>query len=247
MRKHHSQKKSLYGKNFVILPIVFCVIIYALCALVIFPVTSSFYRTAKLFFSDGEKDFAKEYVNIFVPVAETSVPEISQAPESSSSAAPAPEKKPAQEYVSISSFTFPSYENQFGELIIDDCQVNAKLFFGDSNMVLRNGVGIYSGSAIPGYGKTILVAGHNNTYFNGLKYAKPGQIIRIRTNYGNYQYEITDTQVKDQSDSTAYDFDAKEENLILYTCYPFDELGMTPNRFFVYAKFVSGPIIDKNS
>lgn len=114
-------------------------------------------------------------------------------------------------------------------------------------MVLRNGVGIYSGSAIPGYGKTILVAGHNNTYFNGLKYAKPGQIIRIRTNYGNYQYEITDTQVKDQSDSTAYDFDAKEENLILYTCYPFDELGMTPNRFFVYAKFVSGPIIDKNS
>ena len=182
-----------------------------------------------------------------MPVAETSVPEISQAPESSSSAAPAPEKKPAQEYVSISSFTFPSYENQFGELIIDDCQVNAKLFFGDSNMVLRNGVGIYSGSAIPGYGKTILVAGHNNTYFNGLKYAKPGQIIRIRTNYGNYQYEITDTQVKDQSDSTAYDFDAKEENLILYTCYPFDELGMTPNRFFVYAKFVSGPIIDKNS
>ena len=35
------------------------------------------------------------------------------------------------------------------------------------------------------------------------------------------------------------------ENLILYTCYPFDALGFTPNRYFVYAKYVSGPVLDK--
>ena len=112
---------------------------------------------------------------------------------------------------------------------------------------MRYGVGIYNGSFIPGYGKTILVAGHNNTYFNGLKYAKKGQIIKIRTNYGNYRYEITDTQIKDKNDRSAYDLSADHENLILYTCYPFDELGLTPNRFFVYAKPVSGPVIDKKS
>ena len=179
-KKHHSHKNSLYGKDLVILPIVFCVIIYIICTVVAIASVGSYMPTIKMFFSDSGKDMSENYVNIFVPVDEPSETEASGSP--SSPSAPSAEKK---ETVSISSFTYPSYDNQFGELIIEDCQVNAKLFFGDSSMALRNGVGVYYGSSIPGYGKTILVAGHNNTYFNGLKYAKKGQIIKIRTNYGN--------------------------------------------------------------
>ena len=48
---------------------------------------------------------------------------------------------------------------------------------------------------MPGYGGTILVAGHNNTYFNGLKNAQVGQRVEIRTSYGNYVYEITDNNL----------------------------------------------------
>ena len=241
-KKHHSHKNSLYGKDLVILPIVFCVIIYIICTVVAIASVGSYMPTIKMFFSDSGKDMSENYVNIFVPVDEPSETEASGSP--SSPSAPSAEKK---ETVSISSFTYPSYDNQFGELIIEDCQVNAKLFFGDSSMALRNGVGVYYGSSIPGYGKTILVAGHNNTYFNGLKYAKKGQIIKIRTNYGNYRYEITDTQIKDKNDRSAYDLSADHENLILYTCYPFDELGLTPNRFFVYDKPVSGKKKKKKS
>lgn len=40
---------------------------------------------------------------------------------------------------------------------------------------------------------------------------------------------------------------APMKTMILYTCYPFDALGFTPNRYFVYAKYVSGPVLDKNS
>lgn len=196
---------------------------------------------ADMFFSDTEKSFSSQYKNIFVPVEENIETDITQ--DSTDTDTP----KNTQDTVRISSFIFPSFGNQFGELIIEDCQVNAKLFFGDDTTVLNNGVGIYNGSSIPGYGKTILVAGHNNTYFNGLKYAQKGQIIKIRTNYGNYQYEITDIQVKDCNDRSAYDLAAEYENLILYTCYPFDELGLTPLRCFVYAKPLSGPVIDKKS
>lgn len=179
-----------------------------------------------LFFSDTEKSFSEDFKNIFVPVEES-------------------DKK---QTVKISEIDFPSYGDQFGELIIEDCQINTRLFFGDNNTALNNGVGIYNGSAIPGYGKTILVAGHNNTYFNGLKYAKTGQEILIRTSYGNFTYEITDIQTKDYNDKSAYDLSADSENLILYTCYPFDELGLTPQRCFVYAKPLSSNIvIDKNS
>ena len=53
--------------------------------------------------------------------------------------------------------------------------------------------------------------------------------------------------VRETLEETAYDFTRTDENLILYTCYPFDALGFTPNRYFVYAKYVSGPVLDKNS
>lgn len=145
------------------------------------------------------------------------------------------------------SVQYPNYGNLFGELIINDCNVDANLFFGDNDVALRNGVGIYAGSFVPGYGGTILVAGHNNTYFNGLKNAAVGQKVEIKTSYGNYIYEITDTAVKKATDRTAYDLSADYENLIMYTCYPFDALGLTTQRYFVYAKLVSGTPIDNEA
>ena len=100
--------------------------------------------------------------------------------------------------------------------------------------------------AAPG-GKTILLAGHNNTFFNDLQHAEAGATVTITTHYGVYTYEVTGTEILDYQDETAYDFTRTDENLILYTCYPFDALGFTPNRFFVYAKYVSGPVLDANS
>ena len=53
--------------------------------------------------------------------------------------------------------------------------------------------------------------------------------------------------MKDLLDVTAYDLAADQESLILYTCYPFDEIGLTSQRFFVYADYTSGVVIDKDT
>lgn len=235
-RKSRSSHHAMNGKNFIILPIVFCLLTYLFIIILIYPSVSAYSAIAGMFFSEGEKNFSQDYQNIFVPIEETS----KNSTESSEST----EKK--HETVNLSEINFPSNGTQFGQIIIDDCQIDARLFFGDGNIELNNGVGIYTGSAIPGYGRTILVAGHNNTFFNGLKYAQKGQKVKIRTSYGNYTYEINDIQVKRNDDRSAYDFTRQDENLIMYTCYPFDELGLTPMRCFVYAKFISGPVIDKD-
>ena len=121
---------------------------------------------------------------------------------------------------------YPTYGTCFGKISIPD--------------------GIYYGSFIPGYGGTILVAGHNNTFFNGLKNAKAGQEITLKTGYGDYKYKIRETAVRDSLDTTAYDLSADYENLVLYTCYPFDEVGLTDKRLFVYADFTDGIPIEKN-
>ena len=242
MPKHHgSSHRSIHGKNFIILPILYSVLILGLSALIIIPNVARFYNMASLFFSDTEADFSVGYNSIYVPVSEGLEEEKTKESTDQS------KKKETPKTVPLSEILMPYYGEQFGELIIEDCQVKANLFWGDGDIQLDNGVGVFNGSFIPGYGKTIMVAGHNVTYFNGLKYAEKGQKVLIRTSYGNYTYEITDIQVKDSQDSSAYDLDADKENLIMYTCYPFDEIGLTPNRCFVYAKFVSGPVIDKKS
>lgn len=226
-QKRRHKRKKISGKSFIILPVIFFISIYLILYSVLAPTCLTIIKAAGLFFSDDEKNYSTEYNSIFVPISDEETP--------------ITENK--NQYVDINEIEYPKYGEHFGELIIDDCSINTKLFMGDGDIALRNGVGIYYGSFIPGYGGTILVAGHNNTAFNGLKNVEKGQKVTIKTSYGNYTYEITGTAIKKASDRTAYDLSADEENLIMYTCYPFDELGLTENRFFVYAKFVSGPII----
>ena len=60
----------------------------------------------------------------------------------------------------------------------------------------------------------------------------------------NHYYTVERCEVRDYQDTTTYDFTRTDENLILYTCYPFDALGFTPNRYFVYASYTSGPELD---
>ncbi len=230
-RRRHTK---ISGKSFIIFPAIFFVIIYLLIYLALTPYLSLI-SAAAMMFSDEPIDYSAEYNSIFVPV-----PTEPQQDNNTQS-------EPTNKTIPISEIQYPKTGEQFGELVIEDCSIDNKLFFGDGNIALRNGVGVYNGSFIPGYGKTILVAGHNNTYFNGLKNAEVGQTVTIRTSYGNYTYEITDMAVKNADDTSAYDLSADYENLIMYTCYPFDEIGLTDKRYFVYAKYVSGPQIDKTA
>ena len=139
--------------------------------------------------------------------------------------------------------TFPAVGDKYGILTIEGTDVNAELYFGDGRRELRLGLGQYNGSSFPGTGGTVLISGHNNSAFKDLKSAKVGDKVNLRTNYGMYVYEITATAIKKNTDKTAFDLFKDEENLVLYTCYPFDKLGITADRYFVYGKIVSGPKI----
>ena len=218
-------KREFSRKNFIILPIVFFIGAYGILYFALSPLLAPFIGVADMFFSDQKLEHDREYNNIFVPIEDTIV----------------------QETVNASDITYPKYGEMFGKISVENTSVqDVNLFFGDGSVALRNGVGIFNGSFVPGYGKTILVAGHNNTYFNGLKNAQEGAVVTIHTSYGNYTYSITKTEVRSASGPSELNLGADEENLVLYTCYPFDELGLTNERFFVYARFVSGPKIIMN-
>lgn len=148
------------------------------------------------------------------------------------------------ENVSVEVVTWPKYGEQYAELACDRIQLKAPVYFGDNNDILREGVGQYIGTFLPGYNRLILLAGHNTTYFKPLQNVQIGDVFTFTTNYGIYQYEVTDTRVADHNDTTAYDLLMEEEQLIMYTCYPFETLaGTKTDRLFVYAKRIVGPTV----
>ncbi len=142
-----------------------------------------------------------------------------------------------------SKITFPYAGTKYGEISIDGTSVSCPLFFGDDAKTLRRGAGQYKGSAFPGMCSTIIIGGHNNSFFSTLKDAQVGAEVTVKTHYGVYTYKIVSTAIKRFDDRSAYNLRAENENLILYTCYPFNALGLTSQRYYVYCEYVSGPKI----
>lgn len=119
--------KSKNGKSFIILPIIFCLITYLVLYLAFVPSFSPVISAVGMFFSDNEKDYSTEYDNIFVPVSENStVPTVTKKDSNGQE----------KTYVKNDSVQYPNYGNLFGELIINDCNVDANLF--SVTMMLRS-------------------------------------------------------------------------------------------------------------
>ena len=139
---------------------------------------------------------------------------------------------------------YPKRGALYARLAIASVGMETAVYFDDSDAALnRGGVGQSYSSRIPGYSEPILISGHNNGKFNALQHVKVGDIVTITTNYGVFEYQIRECVVKDKDDPTAVNLDQDEEELILYTCYPFYMLTLTRQRYFVYADKISGPTV----
>ena len=145
--------------------------------------------------------------------------------------------------IKASRIVYPKYGEQFGTIEIGSLGLLQNLFFGDSANNLSRGVAQFAGSSFPGEGSTCLIAGHNTeAMFGRLSEVLEGDEVKITTNYGVYVYKVTrmETVFLDKAEEAAK-LDSNVENLVLYTCYPFNSLGDYSQRYFVYCEYVSGP------
>lgn len=144
---------------------------------------------------------------------------------------------------------YPSLGTEYGTVIIDKFNVQARLIYGDSQEDLRVGVGQFNGSVFPGEEGTTLIGGHNTSDLAALDGVETNDTITIKTNYETYQYKVTSKQISRFDDKKAIEslYNKSDNNqLILYTCYPIDMVGLTDDRLFVYAERVAGKMIDLN-
>lgn len=145
-------------------------------------------------------------------------------------------------YVNKSDVHYPTRGQKYATLRIENAELEENLCLGDDERTIKKNLGTYEFSGLPGEGKPILVAGHNGTIFKRLPYAQVGDIVEIETTWGKYHYQIYNIEIIKATDWDTSILNDQEEILIMYTCYPFDQVDV-PDRYFVYAEMIDGPKI----
>lgn len=152
-------------------------------------------------------------------------------------------EQPGEGALKASEVMPPLIGSKYGVLYCKRINLKVPVYYGDSEEILLKGAGQYVNGNFPGKGQSILIGGHDASYFAPLEHIKNGDVIHFDTTYGRFEYKVYKSQVVDTLTFDLSNLKAKEE-LNLYTCYPFgDAAGAGADRFMVYAKKVAGPVI----
>jgi sortase A len=135
-------------------------------------------------------------------------------------------------------YATPPEGEEYATLIIPSAGIEVPVYYGDGPAELKKGVGTYMGAWVPGQGHTVVLAGHNNNFFLTLPDAEVGDVVTMKTNYGDFRYRITGSQITRFDDMAAYDLLKEGDNLIMYTCNNSIPFGATPWRHYVYAEYI---------
>ena len=132
---------------------------------------------------------------------------------------------------------YPEYGTKYATIEIDKIGVNLPVYYGDTLEILKKGVGHSSGSYFPGEGGSIVYMGHNSkNMFRRFSELQKEDEIKITTSYGEYVYKIYDMQLVKETELDKLPIQRDKEILMVYTCYPFNNVGYATQRYVVYAE-----------
>ena len=132
---------------------------------------------------------------------------------------------------------YPNYGSKYASIEIPKINVNLPVYFGDTLEILKNGVGHSSGSYFPGEGGSIIYMGHNSIdVFRRFGELQIGNEITVKTSYGEYKYKIYDFQLIKETEGDKLPIQKEKEILMVYTCYPFVNIGHATQRYVVFAE-----------
>jgi len=122
-----------------------------------------------------------------------------------------------------------------GRIEIPRLGVSALVIEGTDSRSLRRAVGHVRLTSLPGESGNVALAGHRDSFFRPLNKVCLGDIVRLTTPDGMFEYRVESefvvrpgqTEVLSPSDG---------RTLTLITCYPFGYVGSAPERFIVRAR-----------
>ncbi len=131
----------------------------------------------------------------------------------------------------------PAYGKHYATLKIPSIATELPIYYGKSLDLLKNGVGHDEESYFPGEGGSIILMGHNyNRLLGKLPDVNIGDLIEITTDYGNFEYTIYDSQIVKETEVHKVPIQEESEILMIYTCWPINNVGYATERYVIYAK-----------
>jgi sortase A len=121
-----------------------------------------------------------------------------------------------------------------GRIEIGSIGLSSMVLEGVDPKTLRRAVGHIPGTALPGEPGNVVLAGHRDTFFRGLRNIRKGDEITLETLDGSYRYRVDLTQVV-APEYTEVLRGSDDAILTLVTCYPFSFVGPAPQRYIVRA------------
>lgn len=109
---------------------------------------------------------------------------------------------------------------------------------GTDSESLKRGPGRYLGSALPGEGELVYVAGHRTTYgapFSRIDRLRKGDLVTLELPYGTFVYSITGHRIAPATEFSVLKSKGVEQ-LALQACEP---RFFATHRYIAYAKLVS--------
>ena len=135
---------------------------------------------------------------------------------------------------------YPEYGTKYATVKIPKIDVELPVYYGDTLDILKKGVGHSSGSYFPGEGGSIIYMGHNSKkMFRRFSELQKGNEIEVTTTYGDFKYKIYDMQLIKETEVDKLPIQEEKEILMVYTCYPFNNIGYATQRYVVYAELES--------
>ncbi|MGD6802218.1 class D sortase [Rossellomorea aquimaris] len=135
-----------------------------------------------------------------------------------------------------------SYSFQKGDIvgILDIPALDRELpiIEGTDEEELEKGVGHYSSTKLPNQQDRIFLAGHRDTVFKKMGELKEGDQLNVEMSNGTYTYEIYEMFIVKEDDMSVVQSTNPDEILTLSTCYPFEYLSSTEERYIINAKRV---------
>lgn len=133
----------------------------------------------------------------------------------------------------------PNLGDVIGSLWIPKLKRRIDIVEGTGSKQLKQGVGHYAGSVLPGVSDNSVLAGHRDSVFRNLGELKLGDLLTVQTKYGDFVYEVHKIRIVKANDRTVI-VPSDEAILTLSTCYPFRFIGNAPKRYIVQAGLVIG-------
>ncbi len=133
---------------------------------------------------------------------------------------------------------YPSEGDVIGSLSMPALELELPIIQGTGTDDLKNGVGHFVQSVLPGEVDNCVLSGHRDTVFAGLDKLKIGDLLIVKTSAGTFTYEVSGTRIVDKDDKTVI-VPTDHAVLTLTTCYPFGYIGPAPDRYIVSANLVT--------